>query len=93
VEKLCAFACRRALARGDPDTGRVPQGRIPLRIVVAELTVHECWGGPCTVELRPNAQAPVFRLPVREMPDGFFWRASFTLVPGEILFDHLADGS
>ena len=58
---------------------------------LAELTVHECWGGPCTVELRPNAQAPVFRLPVREMLAGYFWRATFTLVPGEILFDYLAE--
>ena len=26
---------------------------------LADLTVHECWQGPCTVELRANAQAPV----------------------------------
>ena len=32
---------------------------------LADVRVHECWGGPCTVELRPNAQAPVHRLPVR----------------------------
>ena len=25
---------------------------------LGDLTVHECWGGQCTVELRPNAQAP-----------------------------------
>lgn len=54
------------------------------------LTVHECWSGPCTVELRPNVQAPVYRLPVREMLEGFWWRADFTLVPGYVLHDYLA---
>jgi acetoacetate decarboxylase len=56
---------------------------------LAELEVHDCWSGPCTVELRPNAQAPVFRLPVREMLVGYDWRASFTLVPGTVLYDYL----
>jgi acetoacetate decarboxylase len=56
------------------------------------LDVHECWSGPCTVELRPNVQAPVYRLPVLEMLEGFWWRADFTLVPGYILHDYLAEG-
>ena len=56
---------------------------------LAEVDVHECWTGPCTVELRPNAQAPVWRLPVVEPLDGFFWRASFTLVAGRVLHDYL----
>lgn len=58
---------------------------------LADLTVHECWRDPCTVDLRPNAQAPVHRLPVREMLDGFFWSAEFTLVPGVILHDYLIE--
>ena len=53
------------------------------------LTVTQCWRGPCTVELRPNAQAPVHRLPVREMLEGYHWSAGFTLVPGTILHDYL----
>jgi len=56
---------------------------------LAEVTVHEAWDGPCTVELRPNAQLPVYRLPVLEPLRGFFWRADFTLVPGEIVHDYL----
>ena len=59
---------------------------------LTEVSVHECWAGPCTVELRPNAQAPVHRLPVLEMLEGVFWRADFTLVPGDILHDYLSDG-
>jgi acetoacetate decarboxylase len=52
---------------------------------LSDVKVHECWTGPCTVELRPNVQAPVYRLPVVEMMDGYFWRADFTLVRGEII--------
>ncbi len=55
---------------------------------LADVTVYECWKGPCSVELRPNVQAPVFRLPVREMADGYYWKADFTLTQGEILHDY-----
>lgn len=56
---------------------------------LANVVVHECWRGPCTVELRPNVQAPVYRLPVLEMLDGYYWRADFTLVQGSIVHDYL----
>ena len=56
---------------------------------LADVKVHECWAGPCTIELRPNAQAPVHTLPVKEMGDGYFWRADFTLVAGTIIHDYL----
>ncbi|MCW8197110.1 acetoacetate decarboxylase [Verminephrobacter aporrectodeae subsp. tuberculatae] len=56
---------------------------------LANIHVHECWQGACTVELRPNVQAPVYRLPVAEMLDGFYWRGDFTLVPGTVLHDYL----
>jgi len=56
-----------------------------------DVEIHECWKGPCTVELRPNAQAPVFRLPVLEPLEGFYWKADFTLTAGEILFDYLTE--
>jgi acetoacetate decarboxylase len=51
--------------------------------------MHECWSGPCTVELRKNVQAPVFRLPVVEDLRGFYWRADFDLVGGHVLHDYL----
>jgi acetoacetate decarboxylase len=60
---------------------------------LADVQVHECWAGPCTVELRPNAQAPVWRLPVLEPLEGFFWRADFTLVAGRVLHDYLKEES
>lgn len=72
-------------------------GRPAIRQLTArrlgELTVHECWSGPCTVELRPNVQAPVHRLPVVEMLDGFYWRGDFTLVQGRVLHDYLDPAS
>lgn len=60
---------------------------------LADVMVHEAWTGPCTVELRPNAQLPVFRLPVLEPLQGIYWRADFTLVQGEIIYDYLAEGA
>lgn len=57
---------------------------------LAEVVVHEAWGGPGTVELRANAQLPLVRLPVIEPLEAFYWRADFTLVPGEVLHDYLA---
>ncbi|WP_421952941.1 acetoacetate decarboxylase [Pelagibacterium sp.] len=56
---------------------------------LADFKITECWRGPCTTELRPNAQAPIHHLPVREMLDGFFWKGAFTLVPGVVLHDYL----
>jgi len=38
-----------------------------------DVVVHEVWRGPGTVELRPNAQAPVH------------WRVDFTLTYGRVL--------
>ena len=55
-----------------------------------DLHVHECWRGAATVELRPNAQAPVYRLPVRTMLDGFYWRSDFVLPFGQVIHDYLA---
>ena len=51
------------------------------------MVVHEVWRGPGTIELRPNAQAPVHLLPVLEVEVAFHWRADFTLVYGRVLED------
>ncbi len=60
---------------------------------LADMVVHEAWAGPCTVDLRGNAQLPVARLPVLEPLLGIYWRADFTLVPGEIIHDYLEGGT
>ena len=68
-----------------------PAIRQLTRRKLADVIVHEAWAGPCTVELRPNAQLPISRLPVLEPLQGFYWRADFTLVMGEIIYDYLED--
>ena len=52
-----------------------------------DVVVHEVWRGPGTVELRPNAQAPVHRLPVLEVEVAYHWRVDFTLTYGRVLED------
>lgn len=68
-------------------------GSIAIRQItsrkLADVKILECWRGPCTVELRPNVQAPVYKLPVVEMGTGYFWKADFTLVAGEVVHDYL----
>jgi acetoacetate decarboxylase len=56
---------------------------------LSNVKMHECWTGPCTVDLKPNALAPVHKLPVIEALDGFYWRADFTLVEGVIVHDFM----
>lgn len=56
---------------------------------LTDVVVDQCWTGPVTVELRPNAQAPVHQLPVLEPLDGLYWHADFSLVPGRVLHDYL----
>jgi len=47
--------------------------------------VHEVWLGPGTVEVRPNAQAPIHLLPVLDVVAATYWRADFSLVDGVVL--------
>lgn len=69
-------------------------GRAAIRQLTArqltKVKIYECWRGACTVELRPHIQAPLWRLPVLEPLEGFFWRADFTLVAGQIVHDYLS---
>jgi len=60
---------------------------------LSDVKVHECWTGPCTVELRQNVQAPVYKLPVVESLDGYYWRADFALVEGTVVYDYLREQS
>lgn len=84
------FALNLNLKAVDHITGKPAIRQLTSR-QLTDVVVHECWAGPCTVELRPNTQAPVYRLPVFEALTGFYWRADFTLVPGAIVYDYLAE--
>ena len=50
-----------------------------------DVVVHEVWQGAGTLELRPNAQAPVHLLPVEHVIEAFHWRMDFTLAYGDVL--------
>jgi acetoacetate decarboxylase len=50
-----------------------------------DVTAHESWTGPATLELRPNAQAPVYLLPVREVVLGLHRKLDLTLAPGRVV--------
>jgi acetoacetate decarboxylase len=50
-----------------------------------DVVVHEAWRGPATVELRPNAQAPLHLLPVRRVVIGLHRLVDLTLPPGRIV--------
>jgi acetoacetate decarboxylase len=56
---------------------------------LTDLSIPECYEGPCTVEIRPAATAPLYRLPARGFLEGFYWRTEFSLVGGRILHDYL----
>jgi len=56
---------------------------------LSAVKIAECWTGPCSVELRANVQAPLYGLPVMETTNAYFWRAEFTLVPGQVIHDYL----
>jgi acetoacetate decarboxylase len=50
-----------------------------------DVVVHEAWTGPGTLELRPNAQVPVYRLAVREVVLAMHRLLDITLAPGTVV--------
>ena len=72
----------------EDDPGGRWAGRVGAEITArtfADVEIHEVWVGQATLELRPNAQAPVYLLPVEEVVEGYYWRADFSLVYGTVL--------
>lgn len=55
---------------------------------LADIEVSECWTGPGTARVEPNAQAPLYRLPVLEQLEGFYWLGEFSLVGGVVLHEY-----
>lgn len=58
---------------------------------LTDIDVAGCWGGPGTAEIRPHAQVPLYRLPVLEHLESFYWLVEFSLVGGIVLHDFLSD--
>jgi acetoacetate decarboxylase len=55
-----------------------------------DVETHECWAGPATVELRPNAQVPVHRLAVGKVRLGLHRIVDLTLPPGRAIHRYAA---
>jgi acetoacetate decarboxylase len=70
----------RILPDGERDFRRELLGR-----EFEDVVVHEAWTGPATLELRANAQAPVYQLPVHEVVLGLHRLLDLTLPPGRLL--------
>lgn len=90
LKKLLPFDTNLALKAVD-HIDHTPAIRQLTARKLTQVKVRECWRGPGTVELRPNAQAPLHRLPVLEMLDNFYWRADFTLVKGRVIYNYLKE--
>jgi acetoacetate decarboxylase len=71
-------------------------GRSAVRQITArdlvDIDVTECFTGTGTVEIRPHATVPMYRLPIREQLDAFYWCGAFSLVGGVVLHDFLLSG-
>ena len=88
-ESLARSHLALAYARSDGEKARGEVKRA-LGLAKSERARARALLSSATVELRPNAQAPVHRLPVVEPLEAWHWRASFTLVPGRVVHDYLA---
>ena len=56
----------------------------------ADVVEHESWIGPATLELRPNAQLPVYLLAVDDILLGLHRTVDLTLSPGRIIYRYRA---
>jgi acetoacetate decarboxylase len=85
LERHAAFRTNINLKVIPAGDGGTPSVRELTARTLEDVVVHEVWSGPGTLELRPNAQAPVHLLPVAEVLEAFHWRVDFTLAYGEVL--------
>jgi acetoacetate decarboxylase len=71
-------------------------GRTAVRQITArdfvDIDIEECYTGTGTAEIHPHATIPMYRLPVREHLDAFYWTGAFSLVGGVVLHDFLLSG-
>lgn len=53
-----------------------------------DVEVTECWTGPVTSRIEENIQAPLYRLPVIQHLEGYYWKGAFSLVGGVVLHEY-----
>ena len=67
-----------------PEDGSAMRRELVSR-TFADVEQHEAWVGPATLELRPNAQVPVYLLAVREVVLGLHRVLDLSLPPGRVV--------
>ncbi len=67
-----------------PEDGSAVRRELVSR-TFADVEQHEAWVGPATLELRPNAQVPVYLLAVREVVLGLHRVLDLSLPPGRVV--------
>lgn len=61
-----------------------------VRYYRSGVLLHGAWSGPCALELRSHALAPMSDLPIVEIVSGVHLLADFTLPHGNVVHDYLA---
>ena len=61
-----------------------------VRYELQEIALRGAWSGPCALDLRPHALAPVADLPVLEVISAIHIIADITLGLGRVVHDYLA---
>ena len=61
-----------------------------VRYYTTEVVLHGAWTAPASLELHPNALAPVADLPALEIVSALHFVADLTLALGEVVYDYLA---
>jgi acetoacetate decarboxylase len=56
-----------------------------------DMDITECFTGTGTAEVHPHATIPMYKLPVREQMDAFYWCGDFSLIGGVVLHDYLPE--
>ena len=61
------------------------------RFQLANINVKWAWKGEATLDLRPCIQAPMYKLPVKRVIEGYHYLTDMTLDYGEVVYDYLQD--
>jgi acetoacetate decarboxylase len=62
-----------------------------IRYQMENVVVKWAWKGPTSLDIRPCALAPLYKLPVIEIIEGVHILTDLTLPYGEVVYDYLKD--
>lgn len=62
-----------------------------IRYQMKKVVVKWAWKGPASLDIRPCALAPLYKLPVIEIIEGVHILTDLTLPYGEVVYDYLKD--